>query len=600
MVSTGNEASVKFAASIDPSQKLPLLMGLQSKLTGSTTPSRMTKLKLRIMTKGFVPDVAGDFASPTAGPPGPGAPPPPEVTRRGETTTSLFSNLLAISLKPSEEKSFNAFISIPASATPPVGSTIMMRAEYWHDGVLAEYGPPACAYIAHPLPALDCRPRSVLVFCHGGFMPEDYGRLERFFNVFKMRACFFDYGHYATPVDGKQVLSTDDKWASYLGASTIILCNNGRVVTQNFDKRALMSRLAEHVERGGALISTPDFKPVDGNTRAVQTNEVPFGLAQGTDSITSSEVQGQVFTNMTMSLISTRSVGQLLEWLKGEAPLDMVIQRAGPLQRFTYQQEFVKASCCPCFGGGSWLPASVLPDPTQYPYTLRDAVYETLALYLEEDLRPFGGADQFVLDYVTVKVGNKQPPTNFPAGPGQLSKINRFVALARSDPALKPHLLAVLWAMFPLNLDLTTTRNPSRPQKFGKGRFYGESEVTLNPGAQTFWKSLKDLVSGSLDQNGVIWTKGEAIKQSSVMRKYRESTYGSQGWITRPDSDTSSSPPAGTIAAVSMPPTAASSTPGAAARAVTVEDSSLVASTPAGLPLCLGDWESVSQSAGCL
>jgi hypothetical protein len=486
------------------------------------------------MSTGFVPNITGDFAGGVSGPPGPGAPPPPEVTRRrvpelGEVTMSVFSNLEPISLAPSKSISLNAVVSIPSDATPPVGSVIMMRTEYWHDGVLAEFGPAACSYIAHPLPPLDCGPRPVLIFCHGGFSERDYRELAKFFNVFKMKAAFLDYGHYSTPVKGKEVLNIDDKWTPYLGTSTIICCNN-RIVTQRFDQAAMLRRLAAHVSQGGALISTPDFKTDTsaGNTRCIQTNMAPFGLTPA-DSITSSAVGGTIYTEMTMALVSTRTVSELLDWLKnGGPPLNMAIQSQGSKQRFRYQEEFIEAKCCSCVFGDSWRPGSVHPDRTS-PYTVQDAVYEALALYVEEDLRAFGGPERFILDYVVMKHDNRQPPANFPPlGP----RTTRLVNIARSDAALSQHLLAVLWALFPLNLDLQLRRNPARPQKFGRGRFYGEQEVVLNPHAQTFWQSLKNLMPGSLDQHGGVWAVGEAIKTASSMRQFRESLYGSDGWVS--------------------------------------------------------------------
>ncbi len=144
---------------------------------------------LRICAPGFTPNITGDFGGLTSGsPPGPGAASPPKITRVGndivESIVSAFSNLAPISLKALEEKTFKASLSLPNDGAVVPGSEISIRAEYWYDGVLAAYGPPALSYVAHPLPPQDGGPNDVLIFCHDKFKHNDFTMLETFFKVF--------------------------------------------------------------------------------------------------------------------------------------------------------------------------------------------------------------------------------------------------------------------------------------------------------------------------------------------------------------------------------------------------------------------------------
>ena len=165
---------------------------------------------------------------------------------------------------------------------------------------------------------------------------------------------------------------------------------------------------------------------------------------------------------------------------------------AEPLQRFEYVEEYVKTGCCVC--GGGWRAASVEKkngNSSTSGYTIKDAIYETLAIYLEDELRPFGGPDEYVKTQLCVKANTKQPV------PFQsLPKMGRFMQTAAQDTALKTHLLAVLWSLLPLNLELTV-RNKQRPQHFGKrtDMMGGPQEVILNPDpqAQEFWRNLQAL-----------------------------------------------------------------------------------------------------------
>ena len=153
-------------------------------LSGSDAPSNSTKVILRMSADGFTPNVTGDLGGLTSGSPvGPGAAPPPEITRVGNKLVSAFSNLAPISLEALEEKTFKASLSLPNDGAVVPGSVIMTRAEYWYDGVLAAYGPPATTYIAHPLPPNNGGPKDVLIFCHRGFLPHDFTMLETFFKV---------------------------------------------------------------------------------------------------------------------------------------------------------------------------------------------------------------------------------------------------------------------------------------------------------------------------------------------------------------------------------------------------------------------------------
>ena len=141
------------------------------------------------MSANFTPNVTGDFGGLTSDlPPGPGAAPPrtTEIYRimGADTIVSAFSNLAPISLKALEEKTFKASLSLPNDGAVVPGSKILTRAEYWYDGVLAAYGPPATTYVAHPLPPQNGGPNDVLIFCHEGFRPNDFTMLETFFTVF--------------------------------------------------------------------------------------------------------------------------------------------------------------------------------------------------------------------------------------------------------------------------------------------------------------------------------------------------------------------------------------------------------------------------------
>ena len=105
----------------------------------------------------YVDPVTGDFV------------PNGSETRGGTNLViSSFSKsnivLPAVDDEDSNEKTFKAELRLPegTSANYP-GSRIQIRAEYWHDGVLAAFGPPAATYIAHRPPPADGNARDVLI-----------------------------------------------------------------------------------------------------------------------------------------------------------------------------------------------------------------------------------------------------------------------------------------------------------------------------------------------------------------------------------------------------------------------------------------------------
>ena len=156
--------SVAVAASIDASQKLVAVMGIRNKLQGSSTPNGSTQIMLRISAPAdCMPLVAGEFGGQISAPAGPGAPAPPEVTIIDDRALGVFSYIGNVSLKASEKKALKAHISMPPGVPGTPGSLMFLRAEYWHDGLLTEYGPPAHIYIAHPLPSIeDPGPRDIV------------------------------------------------------------------------------------------------------------------------------------------------------------------------------------------------------------------------------------------------------------------------------------------------------------------------------------------------------------------------------------------------------------------------------------------------------
>jgi len=62
--------------------------------------------------------------------------------------------------------------------------------------------------------------KDVLFFCHRGYQPVDFKKLQELFKLFQMRPHFLDYGHYSTK--GSDSINIDHLWESYHGKSTII------------------------------------------------------------------------------------------------------------------------------------------------------------------------------------------------------------------------------------------------------------------------------------------------------------------------------------------------------------------------------------------
>ena len=164
-----------------------------------------------------------------------------------------------------------------------------------------------------------------------------------------------------------------------------------------------------------------------------------------------------------MALISTRTLQELIDWLKGSGPpLDLVLQSSPAIQRFVFKEEVIgEAGCCGC-SSGNYQPALLLPSaPTGY--TIKDAVYEALAIYLEVDLGPFGGVDRFVLEMLSLPHKNKaKQGVPFPDVPRQLPRFALLMQKAQESATMRSHVLAVLWMLLPLNLDLRTTHDKKR------------------------------------------------------------------------------------------------------------------------------------------
>ena len=97
----------------------------------------------------------------------------------------------------------------------------------------------------------------------------------------------------------------------------------------------------------------------------------------------------------------------------------------------------------------------------QSNYTIRDAVYEAIALHLEQDLTPFRGTEKFVLQLLCLPKNDKRKVA-FPDMQKQLPRFTLLVRKAQESATVKAHILAVLWSLLPLNLDLGPTHNKNR------------------------------------------------------------------------------------------------------------------------------------------
>jgi hypothetical protein len=127
--------SVLIAESTDAGQVLPLVVGLKSKY--SMSASNGTAVKLRVVAP-VAPQIAGDFGAPTE----------QKLNDKDKTCLFTYSVNSPIGLMAEEEKTFHGALSLPDPSKLAPGMRIKMRAEYWHDGVLAEYG-----YVPRALPA---------------------------------------------------------------------------------------------------------------------------------------------------------------------------------------------------------------------------------------------------------------------------------------------------------------------------------------------------------------------------------------------------------------------------------------------------------------
>jgi hypothetical protein len=112
-----------------------------------------------------------------------------------------------------------------------------------------------------------------------------------------------------------------------------------------FDEVALQQRLSTHHAQGqgGAVISTPDFL-IEGvqtaDTRSIKTNMACFGMSFADNKISLAapcQITGETYFELVRALISTRTVPELLEWLKAapeQGPqLDMVLTKRGGSRR---------------------------------------------------------------------------------------------------------------------------------------------------------------------------------------------------------------------------------------------------------------------------
>ena len=531
-------------SSIDDSRTMTVMMGIKSQLPSKSLPHHCTQVMLRVSAQvGVSPVITGDFADH-------GIP----VNRVGNGRNVVISSysksnivLPAVDDVNSNEKTFKAELRVPeGTAAVHPGTLIQIRAEYWHDGVLAAFGPPATAYIAHPPPPADGNARDVLFLCHQGFQPEDYEKLQKLFGLFRMRAVFLDYGHYSTPtqaMDTTQPLNIDHLWMSYHGISTVIACKDmAKHTTQTYDKRAMLGRLASHRERGGAIITTTDFNVQQQNdTRSAVVNKMFFGLNWAMEPVSQAHLPGIVSSEILMAVISTRTTSELIEWLQGAwAPLDLKIGNI-QIQRYRYQEEHEK-SCKDCLKflgmcfddcAATSVPASVLIGE-QSACTVRDLVLEALALYIKDDVMQFNSC--LMLPHNANEQTPRPPMSTTP-------KIDELVAYGtQSGSQVKADIAKVLWSQIPLNLDLRVQYNKERPQFHKPGGGLPERKVILNPNAKAHWDRLKtfkgpttgDCLFTSSEQN--IWEHGMSVSTSTVLLQFRQQSHAIRQTAPREDS----------------------------------------------------------------
>ena len=206
------------------------------------------------------------------------------------------------------------------------------------------------------------------------------------------------------------------------------------------------------------------------DTRSVKTNVACWSLDGGSQAVSATAIKGDVFCELLMAMISTRAVDELMTWLKGAGPpIDAVISSVSwSPATYVYVAESIvsEPGCCCGFGAKTTvMPASTQRQGTKTGYAIKDAILETLKLYLLAE-KP-GDA---VLSWLAL---------------GERSRLNEFVQKAQTDAALKPHLLAVIWSVLPLN------KSPF-PEVPRKGNRPGP-EPPRDPQANAMWSKLEAL-----------------------------------------------------------------------------------------------------------
>ena len=205
------------------------------------------------------------------------------------------------------------------------------------------------------------------------------------------------------------------------------------------------------------------------DTRSVKTNVACWSLDGASQAVSPTAIKGDVFCELLMAIISTRTVDELMTWLKGAGPpIDAVISSVSwspATYSYVAESTQVEPGCC-CFGGKTTVtPPSTQKQGTKTGYTIKDAILETLRLYLLAE-KP-GDA---VLMWLSL---------------GERSRLNEFAQKAQADAALKPHLLAVIWSVLPLN----TSPFPQVPRQTNPPG----TEQPRDPQADAMWSKLTAL-----------------------------------------------------------------------------------------------------------
>ena len=224
-----------------------------------------------------------------------------------------------------------------------------------------------------------------------------------------------------------------------------------------------------------------------------------------------------------------------MEWIKGFAspqgvPLDMKIGTERTIKRYLYQEGRLKDKDCAdcitfCGKFGDCADTSDPPKLTEgnsIPYTVRDAVLESLAMYIE------GDAKLFIASYLVA------PTDTQPGLPCEMPpSINQIMIMGKQHGGdlVKAAVVSVLWSFLPLQLDLRVKYHKERPQYYEPGGDIPGKRVLLNQNAQPHWKKLRDFkgpTSGDCDfdpSEQRAWEAGKAISMSSVMRSFRAARY---------------------------------------------------------------------------